>query len=244
MLKIQVFKVCDFEYSFSGAALHRDWDALVQFIKRCPSKRPDNFIESDSSEWRGGCIRRVDLRTLVNSFIRTSVSLCHLTAQSFRPISIFSPDINFSSRYLKRCSRGLKYNWLAQGTLPPATCPTQECYSRYRILWLPWDMAKIVTISNKNTIKSHKVVVTISDTYCISLLHCRTNLLLGLGMGWLVVGAPSMYIGLAYLYFKKGHIWSRILNAHLKTDEGKHGSNMCTEQFKICRYLWKNRVFH
>ena len=26
-------------------------------------------------------------------------------------------------------------------------------YSRYLILWLPWDMAKIVTISNKNTNK-------------------------------------------------------------------------------------------
>ena len=45
-------------------------------------------------------------------------------------------------------------------------------YSRYRILWLPQDKGRAVTISNI----CHKVVVTISDIYCISsetkfLLH-------------------------------------------------------------------------
>ena len=96
MHKIQVFKVCDFEYSFSGAALHRDWDALVQFIKRCPSKRPTNFIESDSSEWRGGCLRRVDLRTLVNSFIRTSASVSVTLVPSLLDRLVFSRQTSIS----------------------------------------------------------------------------------------------------------------------------------------------------
>ena len=54
----------------------------------------------------------------------------------------------------------------------------------------------------------------------------RTNLLLTLGIVTLGIITPSLQITLAYIYFKKCHIWSRILNAHLSELEGAVGGNV------------------
>ena len=42
-----------------------------------------------------------------------------------------------------------------------------------------------------------------------------------LGVGILILGiiTPCLQTALAYLYFKKGHIWSRVLNAALAKAE-------------------------
>ena len=42
-----------------------------------------------------------------------------------------------------------------------------------------------------------------------------------LGVGILILGiiTPCLQTALAYLYFKKGHIWSRVLNAALAKEE-------------------------
>ena len=46
-----------------------------------------------------------------------------------------------------------------------------------------------------------------------------------LGLGMLILGilTPCLQIVLAYLYFKKGHIWSRVLNAALSKEEQEGG---------------------
>ena len=46
-------------------------------------------------------------------------------------------------------------------------------------------------------------------------IQSRTNLLLALGVITLCIIVPFLQILLAYIYFKKSHIWSRILNANL-----------------------------
>ena len=46
-----------------------------------------------------------------------------------------------------------------------------------------------------------------------------------LGLGLLILGilTPCLQTALAYLYFKKGHIWSRVLNAaHLKEEQERN----------------------
>ena len=71
------------------------------------------------------------------------------------------------------------------------------------------------------------------------LHHCRTNLLLGLGVGLLGIVTPSLQITLAYLYFKYGHIWSRVLNASIQNIEPAHGPGW----LHTFRDLLKGRLF-
>ena len=59
------------------------------------------------------------------------------------------------------------------------------------------------------------------------LVQSRTNILLALGVITLGIMVPLLQIILAYIYFKKSHIWSRILNAYLsdRMFEGALGDN-------------------
>ena len=50
----------------------------------------------------------------------------------------------------------------------------------------------------------------------INTSRYRTDLLLGLGIGLFAFVTPCLQIALAYMYFKKGHIWSRVLNPALE----------------------------
>lgn len=49
----------------------------------------------------------------------------------------------------------------------------------------------------------------------ISTFPSRINLIIGLGLFILGILTPCLQTALAYLYFKKGHIWSRVLNSAL-----------------------------
>ena len=46
-------------------------------------------------------------------------------------------------------------------------------------------------------------------------MYYRTELLLGLGIGVLGIITPCLQITLAYTYFRKGHLWSNVLNSYL-----------------------------
>ena len=46
-------------------------------------------------------------------------------------------------------------------------------------------------------------------------LSYRTNILLGFGISILGIFTPCIQLTLAYVYFRKSHIWSSILNASL-----------------------------
>ena len=75
-------------------------------------------------------------------------------------------------------------------------------------------------------------------------LFSRTNLLLGLGILFGGFITPCLQIALAYLYFKKGHMRSRVLNAKLDKD------SMCTSPHCIfvtlsnMKQLITNRVLY
>ena len=71
----------------------------------------------------------------------------------------------------------------------------------------------------------------------------RTNLLLGLGLSFLGIIVPCLQIILAYIYFRKGHLWSRVLNAHMsKPSLLKAMENIQHEMFTL-RQLFSSRVF-
>ena len=66
------------------------------------------------------------------------------------------------------------------------------------------------------------------------LVQSRTNILLALGVITLGIMVPLLQIILAYIYFKKSHIWSRILNANLSDQllEGALGENLHLREIK------------
>ena len=44
----------------------------------------------------------------------------------------------------------------------------------------------------------------------------RTDALLYFGVIWLGIISPSLQVAFAFLYFRMGHIWSRVLNKELE----------------------------
>ena len=52
-------------------------------------------------------------------------------------------------------------------------------------------------------------------TEILTSVQYRTNLLLALGVITFGIIVPFLQILMAYIYFKKSHIWSRILNSNL-----------------------------
>ena len=66
-------------------------------------------------------------------------------------------------------------------------------------------------------------------------------MLLGLGVGFLGIVTPSLQITLAYLYFRHGHIWSRVLNASLEVAEPAHGQ---PGRLHTLKNLLKRRLFY
>ena len=52
----------------------------------------------------------------------------------------------------------------------------------------------------------------------ITLTFYRTTMLLGVGLGLFIIITPLLQITLAYIYFKKNHIWHNVLNAYLEKD--------------------------
>ena len=67
--------------------------------------------------------------------------------------------------------------------------------------------------------------------------------MLGLGIFILGVVTPFLQILLAYIYFKKSHIWARILNASLSDGvlEGAIGEHI---NLRTVNQLSKARAFH
>ena len=60
-----------------------------------------------------------------------------------------------------------------------------------------------------------------------------------LGLGILILGiiTPCLQIALAHLYFKNGHIWSRVLNSALERNEEEHG-----DIHKVYLQNWINTI--
>ena len=69
-------------------------------------------------------------------------------------------------------------------------------------------------------------------------------MLLGLGVTWLGLIAPCLQMALAYLYFRKGNIWSRVLNAHLGKDGEDNTPRMFPNRLYMLKQLVTNRVLH
>ena len=67
--------------------------------------------------------------------------------------------------------------------------------------------------------------------------------MLALGVITLGIIVPFLQILLAYIYFKKSHIWSRVLNANLSDRilEGALGGNLNLRTIKI---LVTERLMH
>ena len=75
-------------------------------------------------------------------------------------------------------------------------------------------------------------------------LHLRTNLLLAIGIPWLGIITPCLQMVLAYLYFRFGHIWSRVLNAELKRATAVKESQKGTTPLYALKYLITRRALH
>ena len=78
------------------------------------------------------------------------------------------------------------------------------------------------------------------------LLNNRTNILLALGVVTLGIIVPFLQLILAYIYFKKSHIWSRVLNANLNDRilEGDIGILGGTLNLVTINNLVSNRIMH
>ena len=74
-------------------------------------------------------------------------------------------------------------------------------------------------------------------------VQSRTNLLLALGVITLCIIVPFLQILLAYIYFKKSHIWSRILNFNLSDRilEGAIGGNL---NLRTIKNVITKRIMH
>ena len=73
------------------------------------------------------------------------------------------------------------------------------------------------------------------------IIHYRINILLIIGMTWLGIITPFLQMVFAYLYYRYGHIWSRVLNAEL--DRAKE-ENKGASPFYALKYLLTRRVLH
>ena len=87
--------------------------------------------------------------------------------------------------------------------------------------------------------------LTLYNWYAIvisSFVRYRTNLLLAYGFIILGIIIPLLQMLLAYIYFKKSHIWSRILNANLSDQilEGAVGNL----NLRTLKYLVAKRIMH
>ena len=89
--------------------------------------------------------------------------------------------------------------------------------------------------------------------YLMVMPLLRTNLLLGLGIVIVGIISPCLQIALAYLYFRKCHIWSRVLNAALEKSSEQYGVGCMPVihipwfvpiWFRAIRHLVSNRVLH
>ena len=67
--------------------------------------------------------------------------------------------------------------------------------------------------------------------------------MLGLGLFILGILTPLLQLLLAYIYFKKSHIWARILNASLSDGvlEGAIGEHI---NLRTIKQISKARTFH
>ena len=74
--------------------------------------------------------------------------------------------------------------------------------------------------------------------------YSRTNLLLGLGLAFAGIITPCLQIALAYLYFRRGHIWSIVLNAHLENDIENDSSCRVSDIFYTVKHLIMSRVMY
>ena len=82
-------------------------------------------------------------------------------------------------------------------------------------------------------------------TFSLTIWHeiFRTNLMLGLGLLFLGIVTPLLQITLAYIFFKKSHIWSRVLNANIN-DGIMEGHISHSFNFKFLRSLLTLRLFY
>ena len=71
----------------------------------------------------------------------------------------------------------------------------------------------------------------------------RTNLLLSLGVVILGMAIPFLQILLAYIYFKKNHIWSRILNDNL-SDRILEGALCKNTNLQKIKHMLKGRTMY
>ena len=69
-------------------------------------------------------------------------------------------------------------------------------------------------------------------------------MLLAFGLTWLGIITPILQVAFANLYFRKGHIWSRVLNADLEKDSYENGSYLWANSFRILYHLLKGRILH
>ena len=63
-------------------------------------------------------------------------------------------------------------------------------------------------------------------------------MLLGIGVGAMGIFTPLCQFTLAYLYFKKGHIWSRVLNANFDDGKGLY------ERVSVLKHILTKRVLY
>lgn len=77
-----------------------------------------------------------------------------------------------------------------------------------------------------------------------NFMYQRTNVLLVLGITWLGIITPCLQMAFAYLYFRLGHIWSRVLNAELDKETKNEGSHQCLRSFRTIKHLLTRRTLY
>ena len=72
----------------------------------------------------------------------------------------------------------------------------------------------------------------------------RCNLLLALGIVLLGIVTPLLQLTLANLYFRKGHIWSRVLNKTLDREKQQKHQESISVWMQNLRHIMEGRLFH
>ena len=66
-------------------------------------------------------------------------------------------------------------------------------------------------------------------------------MLLGVGLGLFIIITPFLQITLAYIYFKKNHIWHNVLNAYID----KEASDCSPRKwFTTAKHLIRGRLMY
>ena len=100
-------------------------------------------------------------------------------------------------------------------------------------------------ITEDEILSENRYVFFVLNVFSITtFFYQRTNLLLAIGITWLGIITPCLQMIFANLYFRFGHIWTRVLNAELHRAKEEYESEENTNPFYALKYLLTRRVLH